>query len=64
MSYVSKNPDCSFNYAQGRVSRQSKAEQRRQKSGDHQRADGSGLEINHLPWFTAWPTSALNTLEL
>ena len=34
------------------------AEQRRQNSGDSWRADGLGLEINHLPWCTALHTSA------
>ena len=39
------------------------AEQRRQNSGDSWRADGLGLEINHLPWCTSWPTSAQTHLN-
>ncbi len=44
-SHLNKNPDCSFNHAQSRVSRQSKAVQRRQNSGDRQRAEGSGIGV-------------------
>ena len=34
MSYLNKNPECSFNHAQSRASRQSKAQQLRQNSKD------------------------------